>query len=190
MLQVGLKPLVAFVPDGKTNHEAYNLIFHRFLSTKYQRLHLTHWPNKITEQRVRGWYINSPDVSISQMIAVSLTFKIELLSLFYFFFFYKKAYKKQVICYCIAVKNACFCWVTECIAPSIHALTARIATALLMWGVLFVFCSPYVNCFMQDMLHTSQLSVKWEICDQSEQFFWQLHLWDYNNFLGIFYILY
>lgn len=101
-----------------------------------------HWPYKITEQRVRGWYINSPVVNICQVIAVSLTFKIDLFS-----YFLQKASKKQFICYSIAVKNACFCWVIECIAPSIHALTAKVATALLMWGVSFVFSSPHVELF-------------------------------------------
>lgn len=106
-----------------------------------------HWTYKITEQRVRGWYINSPVVNICQVIAVFLTFKIDLFS-FFFFFFLQKASKKQFICYSIAVKNACFCRVSECIvAPSIHALTARVATALLMWGVSFVFSSPHVELF-------------------------------------------
>lgn len=69
---------------------------------------------------------------------VFLTFKIDLFSSL---FLLQKAYKKQVICYSIAVKNACFCWVTECIAPSIHALTARIATELLE-------CEGYFFCFV------------------------------------------
>lgn len=69
------------------------------------------------------------------------------------FVFYKKASKKQVICYSIAVKNACFCWVTECIAPSIHALTAQVATVLLMWGVSFVFSSTHV-----ELLHAGHVT--------------------------------
>ena len=58
---------------------------------------------------------------------------------FFFLFFYKKASKKQFICYSIAVKNACFCWLIECIvAPSIHALTARVATANVK-GIISIF---------------------------------------------------
>lgn len=76
-----------------------------------------------------------------------------------FYYFLQKASKKRVIGYSIAVKNACFCRVIECIAPSVHALTARIATALLMWGVSFVFSSSRFQLFLAG----------WEICDQSEQ---------------------
>lgn len=67
------------------------------------------------------------------MTAASLTFKIDL-----FDYFLQKASKKRVISYSIAVKNACFCWVIECIAPSTHARTARIATALLSHFQLFL----------------------------------------------------
>lgn len=34
--------------------------------------------------------------------------------------------KDNIISFSIAVKNACSYWVTECIAPSMHGLTARI----------------------------------------------------------------
>lgn len=82
------------------------------------------------------------------------------------FLFLQKASKKQVICYSIAVKNACLCWVIKCIAPSTHALTA-----LLMWGVSFVFSSPHFQLFPACYTHHYvQALVVRETCDQSEQF--------------------
>lgn len=70
---------------------------------------------------------------ICQVIAASMTFKIDSLCSFFFSSFQYKGPKKQVISYSIAVKNACFYWVIECIAPSMHALTARLGP--LTWVV-------------------------------------------------------
>lgn len=61
------------------------------------------------------------------MIAASVTFKID----FFFFLFYKKPLRNRyLLFYCCY--ECMFCWVTECVAPSIDALTARVATALVM----------------------------------------------------------
>lgn len=119
--------------------------FHGFLSAKCQPLHLT--PLTLQNHRTEGKRLvhKQPCCEYLSSDHSSTDIQNRFVFLFLFQFFTKKASKKQVICYSIAVQNACFCRVIECIAPSIHALTARVATALLMWGVSFVFSSPHVE---------------------------------------------
>lgn len=89
------------------------------------------------------------------------------------FLFLQKASKKQAICYSIAVKNACFCWVIECIAPSIYALTEQQQHCQCegyRLYCIFLTSHPAVSgrtCYTH---HYFQAWVWQETCDQSEQF--------------------
>lgn len=81
----------------------------------------------------RCWYTNSP---VGRYLSSHRGFsdiQNRLFMLFFFSSFQYKGPKKQVISYSIAVKNACFYWLIECIAPSMHALTARLGP--LTWVV-------------------------------------------------------
>lgn len=151
-------------------YKVYIWIFHGFLSINLHLYIQPHWPYKITEQRVRGWYINSPVVSYlssdRSFFDIQNRFVLQ-------FFSYKKHLRNRRSVISIAVKNACLCWVIQCIAPSIHALTARVATALLMWGVSFEFSSPRIQLFPAEHVthnHYFQAWVLQETGDQSEQF--------------------